>query len=83
MIETVIALLMFWDGEIKEHRIQESMAACLRARRVAEREFNPNVSYKCIRSEAETEIYMGEKSIKKLTKQSLQSEVDKYFDGEA
>ena len=26
MIETVIALLMFWDGEIKEHRIQESMA---------------------------------------------------------
>ena len=53
MIEVVVALLMFWDGEIKEHRIQESMAACLRARRVAEREFNPNVSYKCIRSEAE------------------------------
>ena len=65
MIETVVALLMFWNGEIKEHRIQESMAECLRARRVAEREFNPNISYKCIRSEAETEIYMGEKSIKK------------------
>ena len=64
--KSVDALLMLWDGEIKEHRIQESMAACLRARRVAEREFNPNVSYKCIRSEAETEIYMGEKSIKKL-----------------
>ena len=63
MIETVIALLMFWDGEIKEHRIQGSMAECLRARRVAEREYNPNISYKCIRSEAETEIYMGEKSI--------------------
>jgi hypothetical protein len=42
------------------------MADCLRARRVAERDFNPNISYKCIRSEAETEIYMGEKSIKKL-----------------
>ena len=66
MIETVIALLMFWDGEIKEHRIQESMAECFRARRIAEREFNPNISYNCIRSEAETEIYMGEKSIKKL-----------------
>ena len=66
MIETVVALLMFWNGEIKEHRIQENMAACLRARRVAEREYNPNVSYKCIRAEAETEIYMGEKSIKKL-----------------
>jgi hypothetical protein len=66
MIEVVVALLMFWDGEIKEHRIQKSMAECLRARRIAEREFNPNVSYKCIRSEAETEIYLGEKSIKKL-----------------
>ena len=66
MIETVVALLMFWNGEIKEHRIQKSMADCLRARRVAEREFNPNVSYKCIRAEAETEIYMGEKSIKKI-----------------
>jgi IMP cyclohydrolase len=66
MIETVFAKIMFWNGEIKEHRIQENMAACLRARRVAEREYNPNVSYKCIRTEAETEIYMGEKSIKKI-----------------
>ena len=67
MIETVVALLMFWDGEIKEHRIQENMADCLRARRVAEREFNPNISYKCIRSEAETEIYMGEKVLRNFT----------------
>ena len=66
MIESVVALLMFINGEIKEHRIQENMAACLRARRIAEREFNPNISYKCIRSEAETEVYMGEKSIKKI-----------------
>ena len=66
MIETVVALLMIVNSEIKEHRIQANMAECLRARRVAEREFNPNISYKCIRSEAETEIYMGEKSIKKL-----------------
>ena len=66
MIESVVALLMFWNGEIKEHRIQNSMAECLRARRVAERQYNPNVSYKCIRNKAETEIYLGEKSIKKL-----------------
>ena len=57
---------MFVNGEIKEHLVQKNMAACLRARRVAERDFNPNISYKCIRSEAETEVYMGEKSIKKL-----------------
>ena len=66
MIESVVGLLMFINGEIKEHRILESMAACLRARRVAEREYNPNVSYKCWKGEAETEIYLGEKSIKKI-----------------
>ena len=42
MIEVVVALLMFWDGEIKEHRIQKAWLQCLRARREAEREFNPN-----------------------------------------
>ena len=66
MIETVFALLMFYNGEIKEHRIQESMAQCLRGKRTAEREYNESVSYKCIKSMAETEIYMGEKSIVKL-----------------
>ena len=67
MIETVVALLMFWDGEIKEHRIQGSMAECLRARRVAEREYNPNISYKCWKGSAELEDNIdGSKSIKKL-----------------
>ncbi len=66
MVETVIALLMFINGEIKEHRIQESMAVCLRGKRVAERDYNPSVTYKCIKAQAETEIYMGQKSIKKI-----------------
>ena len=66
MIETVIALLMFWDGEIKEHRIQENMAKCLRGKRTAERQYSPSVKYQCIKSKAETEIYMGEKSIKAI-----------------
>ena len=68
MIETVVALLMFIDHEIKEHRIQPSMSACLKGKRVAERQLKggSNVSNKCIKSEAETEIYMGEKSIKAL-----------------
>ena len=35
MIESVIALLMFVNGEIKEHRIQESIAMCLRGKREA------------------------------------------------
>ena len=66
MIEAVIGLLMFVNGEIKEHRIQANMATCLRGKRHAERQYTPNVTYKCIKSKAETEIYMGEKSIKKL-----------------
>ena len=37
MIETVVALLMFVNNEIKEHRIQENMALCLRGKRTAER----------------------------------------------
>ena len=57
---------MFWDGEIKEHRIQESMAMCLRGKREAERNYSESVTYKCYRGKAETEIYMGEKSIKAL-----------------
>ena len=66
MIEAVVGLLMFINGEIKEHRIQSSMAACLRAKRIAERQYSESVSYKCWRGKAETEIYLGEKSIKKL-----------------
>tara|TARA_R100000008_G_scaffold76590_1_gene56536 strand:+ start:201 stop:410 length:210 start_codon:yes stop_codon:yes gene_type:complete len=66
MIETVFALLMFINGEIKEHRIQDSMAMCLRGKREAERTYSESVSYKCYKGKAETEIYMGEKSIKAL-----------------
>jgi uncharacterized protein YggU (UPF0235/DUF167 family) len=66
MVETVIALLMIVNHEIKEHRIQPSMSECLRGKRIANRNVGNNVEYKCIKSKAEIEIYMGEKSIKKL-----------------
>ena len=66
MTEVVVALLMFIQGEIKEHRIQDSMAMCLRGKRQAERQYSETVSYKCYKGRAETEIYMGEKSIKAL-----------------
>ena len=66
MIESVVALLMFVNGEIKEHRIQNNMAMCLRGKREAERIFSESVSYKCWKGKAETEVYMGEKSIKKI-----------------
>ena len=66
MIEVVVALLMIINGEIKEHRIQESMSMCLKGKRIAMRDSKKHIQYQCIKSMAETEIYLGEKSILKL-----------------
>ena len=68
MIETVFALLLIMDHEIKEHRIQDSLSKCLKAKRYAMRDKKPSdrVTYKCIKSKANVEIYMGEKKILSL-----------------
>ena len=66
MTEMVIALLMIVNGEIKEHRIQEGMSQCLQGKRIAMRESKKHIEYQCRKSMAETEIYLGEKSILKL-----------------
>jgi len=67
MIEAVVGLLMFLNGEIKEARIQESMASCLRHKREAERQYNESITYKCWRGKAELETNIdGSLSIKKL-----------------
>ena len=67
MTELVVALLMIINGEIKEHRIQESMSECLKGKRVAMRDTKPKVQYQCIKSMAELEENIdGSKSIKKL-----------------
>ena len=68
MIETIVALLMIVDHEIKEHRIQPSMSECLKGKRLAMRtNKNNNIQYQCIKSKAELELNIdGSKSIKKL-----------------
>jgi|TARA_R110000824_G_scaffold7423_1_gene33268 hypothetical protein len=68
MTELVVALLMIVNGEIKEHRIQESMSQCLKGKRVAMRtNKNNNINYTCIKSMAELEKNIdGSLSIKKL-----------------
>ena len=68
MVETVFALLLIIDHEIKEHRIQPTLSKCLKAKRYAMRDKKPTdrVTYKCIKSKAELEVYMGEKKIIKL-----------------
>jgi hypothetical protein len=68
MIETVFALLLIWDHQIKEHRIQPTLSQCLKSKRYAMRDkkSTDRVTYKCIKSKAEIEVYMGEKKITKL-----------------
>ena len=66
-METVVALLMFVNFEIKEHRIQPNMATCLRGKREAERTFSDTIQYKCIKTKAELETNIdGSQSIKKI-----------------
>jgi len=66
-METVVALLMFVNFEIKEHRIQPNMAICLRGKREAERTYSASVTYKCIKTQAELEDNLdGSRSIKKI-----------------
>ena len=74
MIEHIVALLMFVGPDIKEHRIQidpntkkYSMHLCMKHKREASRPpISANVSYKCIKSKANIEVYMGEKKILSL-----------------
>jgi hypothetical protein len=66
-METVVALLMFVNFEIKEHRIQDSMGMCLRGKREAERQYSQSVSYKCVKAKAELETNIdGSVAIKKI-----------------
>ena len=67
-MELIVALLMIVNGEIKEHRIQETMSECLKGKRVAMRtNKNNNIQYQCIKSMAELESNIdGSLSIKKL-----------------
>ena len=68
MTELIIGLLMIVNGEIKEHRIQQTMSECLKGKRVAMRtNKNNNIQYQCIKSMAELETNIdGSVSIKKL-----------------
>ncbi len=69
VVETVVALLMIVNQEIKEHRIQESMSVCLKGKRIAERQLKGggSIQYQCLKSKAELETNIdGSVVIKKL-----------------
>ena len=66
-VETIIALLMIVNSDIKEHRIQVSLKDCLKGKRTAERQYSEGVRYQCLKSKAELEKNIdGSWSIKAL-----------------
>ena len=68
MIEMVFALLLIVDHKIVEHRYHESLSKCLKAKRYAmkDKSVKDRVTYQCLKSKANIEIYMGEKKITSL-----------------
>ena len=68
MVEVVFALLLIVDNKIGEHRIQDSLSNCLKAKRYAmkDKSSKDRVTYQCLKSKANIEIYMGEKKITSL-----------------
>ena len=67
MTEIVVALLMFLNGNMIEFTYKDSMSACLKSKRVAMREINPDsVLFSCKKVTAKTEIYQGRKKILKV-----------------
>jgi len=70
MTEIVIALIMYLNGAMIEHTYKDNMSSCLKSKRIAMREINPeSVVFSCKKVTALTEIYMGDKKILKIIKE--------------
>ena len=69
MIEVVVALILTLNGNMIEHVYKDKMSSCLKSKRIAMREVNPDrVVFTCKKVKAETEIYMGQKKILRIIK---------------
>jgi hypothetical protein len=70
MIQYVIALCLFINGEMVEHRIQPDVSTCLKMKREATRNMNmDDKRFMCGEVEAELDINVdGSKSIKSIEK---------------
>ena len=67
MIETVFALILTLNGTIIEHVYKPTLSDCLKSKRVAQNEVNPErVVFTCKKTKAQTEIYMDRKKIIKI-----------------
>ena len=69
MVEVVVALILTLNGSMIEHVYKNKMSDCLKSKRIAMREVNPDrVVFTCKKVKAETEIYMGQKKILRIIK---------------
>ena len=69
MVEVVVALILTLNGNMIEHVYKDKISSCLKSKRIAMREVNPDrVVFTCKKVKAETEIYMGQKKILKIIK---------------
>jgi|TARA_B100002003_G_scaffold178690_1_gene166620 hypothetical protein len=70
MIEVVFGLMLYLNGTLLEHTYKDSLSLCLKSKRIAIKEVNPeSVVFKCEKVKAKTEIYMGSKKILKIIKE--------------
>ena len=64
MIETVFALILTLNGNMIEHVYKTSLSYCLKSKRIAQNEVNPErVVFTCKKVKAKVEIYMDRKKI--------------------
>ena len=64
MIETVFAFILTLNGTMIEHVYKDSLSECLKSKRIAQNEVNPErVVFTCKKVKAKTEIYMDRKKI--------------------
>ena len=64
MIEVVFALILTLNGTMIEHVYKDSLSSCLKSKRLAQNEVNPErVVFTCKKVKAKTEIYMDRKKI--------------------
>ena len=69
MVEVVVAFILSLNGSMIEHVYKDKMSDCLKSKRIAMREVNPDrVVFTCKKVKAETEIYMGQKKILRIIK---------------
>ena len=69
MIETVTALLLFLNGSMIEHVYKPNLSTCLKSKRIASRELNPErVVFSCKIVKAKVEVDEQTKYGKRIVK---------------